>query len=50
MLEIEPSTKFKKDVKNLKKGGKLKENELKIVVTTLQKEEPLPAKCSQLAT
>lgn len=44
MLLLEPSTRYKKDLKSLRKGGRLDESELKSVITTLMQEKPLDAK------
>ncbi|HKY69635.1 MAG TPA: type II toxin-antitoxin system YafQ family toxin [Gammaproteobacteria bacterium] len=44
MLILEPSTRYKKDVKRIKKSKRLKECELKHVVTTLMNGKPLEAK------
>ena len=44
MLKIEPSTRYKKDVKQILKNPKFKEFELRHVVTTLMHEKNLEEK------
>lgn len=44
MLKLEPSTRYKKDVKRALKDPKFKEQELKHVIVTLMNEKPLESK------
>lgn len=44
MLILEPSTRFKKDVKRLRKSQSFKESELEHVIKTLMHEKTLEAK------
>lgn len=44
MLKLEPSSRYKKDVKRLQKNPNFKESELRHVVITLMNEKPLEAK------
>ncbi len=41
MLQLKPSSQFKKDLKKLSKSGSYKMGELKKVIDQLQREEPL---------
>ncbi len=44
MLKLEPSTRFKKDVKHIFKSPKFKESEFKYVIHTLMNEQVLESK------
>lgn len=44
MLKLEPSSRYKKDVKRAQKNTKFKESELSHVVITLMNEKPLEPK------
>jgi mRNA interferase YafQ len=44
MLKLEPSSRYKKDVKRVQKSPKFKESELRHVIITLMNEKPLESK------
>lgn len=44
MLRLDPSTRYIRDLRKLRKGNHLKEDELKAVITILMNEQKLPPK------